>query len=400
MASHSKSPAQTSTVQHAIPATPASANLTIDLGALAENWRTLQAMSQGQGQNNSNRTTRQVETAAIVKADAYGCGLNAVAETLWDKGARTFFTATPEEGARLRAICPTAVIYILNGFAPDAGHFYEKHALCPVLGNRPELEEWLVYRNKRDRPLPAALHFDTGMNRLGFEERDHRDLVNHLAENGFMPALIMTHLACADTPAHPLNDLQWQRFATIRKAFPSTPASFLNSAGLLTRPERALSLTRPGIALYGGAAVYDLANPMKPVVQATTRVLQVRTVAAGETIGYGAHETAKTGKRIAILSIGYADGFLRSGSSSDQAPGGQVAFAGQRAPIIGRISMDLTAIDVSHLPAGMVERGTDAEIFGATISLEEAANAAGTIDYELLTALGQRYQRTYLSPDQ
>lgn len=359
----------------------AGAVLTVDLVALASNWRTLRDIAAG------------AECAAVVKADGYGTGLEPSGTALWQAGARTFFVAHPDEGRRLRAVLPEATIYVLNGLPPGAAPALADAVLRPVLGSLAEIEEWAGFCRGR-APLPAALHVDTGMNRLGLAAGEAETLV----ERGdlltaFSPALIMSHLACADMPDHPLNRLQLERFRQFRALFPGLPASLANSAGILAGPAYHFDLVRPGIALYGAESV-ERRPPLAPVATLAARVIQVRDAQAGETVGYGATRSLAHDSRIAILSIGYADGYLRAAGSADWRQGASVAFSGRRAPLLGRVSMDLVAVDVTDIPR--VERGEHAEMFGPTILVDEVARAAGTIGYELLTGLGSRYARHYV----
>jgi alanine racemase len=258
-----------------------------------------------------------------------------------------------------------------------------------VLGDPSEIDAWIADGRPGAEP---AIHVDTGLNRLGLDTRATAQLAADpacLAD--LAPSLLISHFACAEDPGHPLNRLQSERFAAIRSAFPGVRASLANSAGVGLGPDVHHDLVRPGIALYGGDAGPRAPAGLKPVVTAEARVLTVRTVDAGDTVGYGAAATVTRESRIAILAFGYADGFPRRLADS----GAAVAFGGRRAKLIGRISMDLTAIDVTDLSADSVRRGDWAELVGPTVPLAEMAAAAGTIDYEILTGLGRRFARHY-----
>lgn len=363
------------------PGAAAGGRLTIDLGALADNWQDIA------------ERVGSAATAAVVKADAYGIGLEPAAKALAEAGCHTFFVALPEEGLRLRATVRDAAIYILDGLLPGSAATYVAADLRPVLGSFPEIEEWAEAK-QAGAATGAALHIDTGMNRLGLtlgEARvlsEHRELLSTIA-----PSLLMSHLAAADTPDHPLNRKQLAAFRAVRALLPAIPASLANSAGILLGPDYRFDLVRPGIALYGGAAAAG-AHPLRPVVTAEARILQVREAKRGETVGYGATETLRQPTRIAIVAAGYADGYHRHAGSSDARPGARAFLHGRYAPLVGRISMDLIAIDVTDIPGA--ERGDWVEMFGPNIPIDEVAHHAGTIGYELLTGLGRRLARSYV----
>ncbi len=371
----------------ALPAELAGGRLTIDLGALADNWRALAKLDE------------TAECGAVVKGDGYGIGLGAAIDTLTAAGCGTLFVALPEEGLRARAIAPrNAIIYVLGGLFDGAAAMLSDADLRPVLGSVEEIEDWAQFCRNTGTRRACAIHVDTGMNRLGLSLDEARGLGSKpdlLAALG--PTLLMSHFACADAPEHPLNARQMQRLDDIRRLFPGMPVSFANSAATLTIPDARFDVMRPGIALYGGRAVADGANPMKPVVTLEARIIQVRDVNAGDTIGYGAIETVRRPSRIAILAAGYADGYHRRAGSTDERAGARVVIDGREAPLIGRVSMDLIAVDVTDLSAGIAKRGAWAELFGSTIPVDEVAGHADTIGYELLTGLGQRYQRTYIN---
>ncbi|MEJ1158511.1 alanine racemase [Prosthecomicrobium sp. N25] len=361
----------------------AGARLTIDLAALEANWRDLAARA------------APAECAAVVKADAYGIGIGPAVRRLHDAGCLTFFVAHPEEGLRARTVAPDAVIYVLNGLFPGAVDVLADAGLRPVLGSPDEVEAWAAAGRARGRPLPSALHVDTGMNRLGLDLEEARALAGRadlLAAAD--PHLVMSHLACADEPEHPLNGRQLERFRAAAALFPGLPASLANSAGIFLGADYQAGLVRPGVALYGGAVRSGRPSPMMPVLHLSAPILRIRRVAAGETVGYGAAETLRRDSRVAILSVGYADGYRRAASAEDGRPGGRVAIGGRVVPILGRISMDLMAVDVTDVPGAC--RGTAVELIGDHVGLGDVAAAMGTIDYEVLTGLGLRFQRAYL----
>lgn len=364
--------------------------LTIDLAALADNWRKLR-----------DRLGGNCECTAAIKGAGYGIGLEEAAETLARAGCRTFFVALPNEGLRTRAILPDARIYVLDGLLPGTAADYAASNLIPVLGSMPEIEEWAAFCTEQGRQLPAALHIDTGMNRLGLRLDEARALAQRpdlLA--AFELTLVMSHLACASGRDHPLNALQLSRFGEIADLYPGVPKSLANSGGIFLGDDYHFDLVRPGIALYGGEAMDDEPNPMRPVVTAEARILTLRDAEPGESVGYGAAQSVERPTRLAILGVGYADGYHRlAGTSSDKdgepAQSAQVWIGGHVAPIFGRVSMDLIAVDVTDIPPEVCARGAWVELFGPNISVDSVARCARTIGYELLTGLGNRYTRSY-----
>ena len=370
----------------------AGARLTVNLGNLKANYKML-ANQAGESQ-----------CAAVVKANAYGLGLDACVAAFLEAGANTFFVAQIPEARRVREIAPEAIIYVLSGIPEGAARQLAELNVRPVLCSFEEAEEWeKLCRQDRQR-RSAAVHIDTGINRLGIAPVDINAFVSEFGDDpDFEMCLLMSHFACADEPGHPLNKKQIDRFNIARKAFPGVPASLANSAALLwsreTRSRVEFDLARPGIALYGSAARGDIVNPMLPVATLEARVIQVRQVEAGESIGYGATFTTKRVSRIAILSTGYADGYQRCLGNGGDDPVAMAAVGQTRVPVVGRVSMDLIAIDVTDLPADAVTRGTMIELFGNTISIDEVAAWSGTIAYELLTQLGPRLYRDYHGAD-
>ena len=358
--------------------------LSIDLGALARNWRALDKVSAG------------ALTAAVVKADAYGTGIEMASKALHAAGARFFFVATPDEGIAVRAALPDAHIFILYGLYPGAANLYIRQNLMPVLSSMTMLEEWLAKCVERNEAYPAAFHFDTGINRLGFRLNEAVQVRERTEPLGFAPQMIMSHLACADIPNHEKNRTQLALFGSVLSQFPNIPASLANSAGLMTGRDYHFQMVRPGIALYGGRAVNGRKNPMQPVVTLHVPILQVTEGRTGETVGYGATYMLNRNSRLAVLGYGYADGFLRTMSGTNQRPGGKVFIRGKLCPVIGRISMDLTIVDITELGDDLPSPGEGAEVLGANIGVDEQADAAGTIGYEVLTSLKGRYSRNYI----
>ena len=363
--------------------------LTIDLAALAGNWRRLSSLAKG------------AACAAVVKADAYGIGLEPAVRALSRAGCETFFVAHLSEAIRARAVAPAATIYVLNGLLPGTAASYAEFKLRPVLGSREEIGEWAGFCRAERPNLPAAIHVDTGMNRLGLPISEALTLARDPVLRDFETALLMSHLVSAEELANPINRRQIDAFAGIRQAFPHVPASLANSSGIFLPENPHYDLVRPGYALYGGNPTPGRLNPMAPVVRLEGRVIQVRTVQDGETAGYNATWTARGTRKLATVSVGYADGYPRSASNTDQtieaqAPGGEAIVAGYRCPFAGRVSMDLTILDVTDVPDGAVSRGDLVTLIGDDLTIDNVARGAGTIGYEMLTSLGRRYARRYL----
>jgi alanine racemase len=367
-----------------IPSSGLGARLTVDLAALARNWRALEKVSTG------------ALCAAVVKADAYGTGIVAASEAFYAAGARFFFTATVDEGVAVRSALPDAHIFILNGLYPGAGETYAGERLMPALSSLSMLEEWLALCLRRGEALPGALHFDTGINRLGFRMNEAEIVKGRIDELGYAPQMIMSHFACADQPSHEKNRSQLALFQSILTQFPNIPASMSNSAGLMTGRENHFQMVRPGIALYGGRAVAGRRNPMSRVVTLEAPILQIKDCKTGESTGYGATYTFDRDSRIATVGLGYADGFFRSLSGMNNHPGGKVAVRGKVLPVVGRISMDQINVDITDLDGDVPLPGEMVEILGPNISIDDQADACGTLGYEVLTALKGRYQRRYV----
>lgn len=368
----------------------ASNRLTIDLNALADNWRSMNARS------------GKARAAAVLKADAYGLGIDAAAPALYAAGARDFFVANAEEGAALRPLVPEGRIYILAGMWPGNEALFFDNDLVPVINSEEQLAVFMAALSERG-DHPCVLHIDTGMNRLGLSVEEAAALANDPARPAsFSPVLIMSHLACADDPGNPLNGYQLRRFREATAAFEGVDASLANSGGVFLGNDYHFNLTRPGIAVYGGEAVNDVANPMKPVVTAEARIIQVRNVASGGHASYGASARFNRDSRIATVAVGYADGYHRSVSGGgvtlrQTTPSGAFGFLhGQKVPHVGRVTMDLSLFDVTDLPENAVRPGDYIELFGRHIAVDDVARAGGTIGYEMLTSLGHRYERHYV----
>jgi alanine racemase len=320
-----------------------------------------------------------------------------VVATLAAAGCKTFFVADLAEARIVRARAKDATIYVLHGFTLEAPETFIELAARPVINSMTELAEWDAFVAARAWQGGAALHVDTGMNRLGVSPEEAAALAPRVQTQNHGIALLLSHLACADLPDHPLNAKQLQLFRELRALYSGIPASLANSSGIFLGDATYFDLARPGAALYGINPTPGRPNPMKSVVELTGRVVQIRTVAREQTIGYGATWTARRNSRIAVVALGYANGLLRAGSASDQHSGGAAIVAGKRCPIVGRISMDLLMLDITELPDGAVRRGDFATLIGGELSIDEVAAAAGTIGYEILTRLGLRCHLSYRS---
>ena len=350
--------------------------LTIDLDAIAANWRLLAAR-------------HGAPTAAVVKADAYGLGAPRVGAHLAAAGVSHFFVAYPSEGQALRPHVAGAMIGILNGFFPDEAETYIAHNLAPVLGNAGEIAAWQAHAKRLGRRLPALLHIDTGMNRLGLSHAERARLSNHPEDLQYLDLLyIMTHLSNAEMPGDTGNLDQLHRFEQACQTLPPIPRSIANSSGIFLGAAFRSDLARPGAALYGINPTPGQPNPMRPAMRLSARVLTLRDIAAGEAVGYNGIWTAPRPTRVATVSAGYADGYHRALSNRAQA-----AFDGARLPLIGRVSMDLATFDATDHPALTV--GSEIELIGPAIPPDEVAGWAGTNGYEILTSLAKRAPRTY-----
>jgi alanine racemase len=295
-----------------------------------------------------------------------------------------------DEGLDLRALLPEATVAVLSGATAATAAELAAAGLLPVLNSPGQVDHWRALARRLGRPLPALVHLDTGMCRLGVDAAD----VPRLELDGIGLRGVISHLACAEERDHPLNREQLARFERLRRLLPEGPASLANSSGIFLGRAYQLDLCRPGVALYGANPTPGRPNPMAPVVRLEAPVLQVHEVGQHGTVGYGATYPVRPGSRIATLPLGYADGMLRSLSNRYR-----VRLGPHEAPIAGRISMDLITVDVTDLPPAAVQPGAVAEVIGGPDGIDQLAAAAGTIPYEILTALGRRYRRRHLGGD-
>ncbi|MGE4064274.1 MAG: alanine racemase [Rhodospirillaceae bacterium] len=369
------------------PEDRAGALLTVDLAALVENWRILK---------------RQVadpacDVGAVVKADAYGVGAEQAARALKEAGCTTFYVAHLDEGVIVRsAVGEAPRVVVMHGPNKGTERDFAAFRLVPVLNSPAQIERWRSFAQANDILMESLVHIDTGMNRLGLTAREFETLMGD--PDGFVglhPLALMSHLSCAEEKDNPSNAAQQKKFAsalaTFRGKFPDAKGSFTNSSGIFLGPNYHYQLARPGVALYGANPSLGK-NPMIPVVRLKAKIIQVRRVDAAAPVGYGATFTAPDGAKLATVSIGYADGLLRSFSNR-----GHGHIDGIKVPVAGRVSMDLTIFDVTAVPDSSLGPDAGIEILGDHQTVDDVANEAGTIAYEVLTGLGPRYARNYLS---
>jgi alanine racemase len=360
-------------------ATPdhAGAILEVDLAAIVANWRLLCTLHPNG------------PVAGVVKADAYGLGACPVAQALYAAGCRHFFVALFDEALAIRPLVPEALLAVLGGPMPGSESDYLAHDIVPVLGSLPEVSAWSRLASTVGRGLPALLHIDTGMSRLGLDARELAVLQqDHARLAGIDLRYVMTHLVSSEVTHDPLNEHQLERFAAACAGLPPAPRSFANSSGIFLGPRWGSDLARPGAALYGINPTPDRPNPMALSVRLRARVLAVHDVPKGASVGYNATWRAERPSRIATIGIGYADGWRRSLSGRARA-----FFDGTPVPLVGRVSMDLTTFDVTDAPN--VGAGSWLQLIGPSQTPDDLAVAAGTNGYEILTSLGRRFHRVY-----
>jgi alanine racemase len=364
------------------PLAAAAGVLTVDLAALADNWRLLA------------KRVAPAECAAAIKANAYGVGLEPAAGALQAAGCKTFFVAQIEEGVQARrALGAGPRIFVLNGLQAGAEPAdYVTHGLSPVLGSAEELARWAPFA--ADGPA-CAIHVDTGMSRLGFAFAEFEGALAAHDPAKLNIALIMSHFISSEARDDPLNDAQVARFEQARALLPGVPASLANSSGIFLKTRPLYDLIRPGYALYGGNPTPGAPNPMRSVVKLEVRIQQLRRIEPGTSVGYNAQWTAKRRTRLATLLAGYADGLPRAAGATDERAGADVTIAGKRCPLVGRVSMDLCVADVTEVPEAALQPGDMATIIGEEISIDELGVRSGTIGYHILTSLGARYRRQY-----
>jgi alanine racemase len=372
-----------------VTAEHAGAILTIDLGAIAANYRLLGARAGA------------AECAAVVKSDAYGLGLEPVARTLAAAGCRQFFVAQIGEGIELRRILSDtaagqAAIYVLNGLMAGSETAFAEAALIPVLNAADEIDAWAAFAAAGDTERTAAINIDTGMARLGLTPAEVDELAADPARfDGIDIALVMSHLACAYDRDNAFNRTQREAFEAARARLPTARASLASSSAIFLGPEFHFDLVRPGASIFGIAPLARTPNPMAQVIRLQGKIAQVRVVDSGMTVGYGATHRATRQSRIATVAVGYGDGYLRALSNNANGFIGDV-----KVPLVGRVSMDLITFDVSDVPEAACRAGDYIDLISERHRTDQLAAEGGTIGYEILTGLGRRYHRQYIgAPD-
>jgi alanine racemase len=362
----------------------AGAILTVDLAAIAANWRGLRDAGRADG--------KPIDCAAVLKADAYGTGAAIVGPRLAAEGCRQFFVAQLDEGVALRAVLPDHPIYVLNGLLAGTEADFVEFGLTPVLNHLGQLNLWRAAAQRFNRPLDAVIHIDTGMHRLGFSPEESQALANERGRlRGLRLALLMSHLVASEEQGNPISGEQLSRFRNFVRMMPGAPASLANSSGIFLGPDYHFDLLRPGAALYGINPLPGRPNPMLTTVTLHARILQVRRIDALQTVGYGAAWRSARPSRVATIALGYADGYFRILINRTH-----VHLAGHKVPVIGRISMDLVTIDVTDVAEADSQPGALVEILGPHQTTDDLAEHARTNAYEVMTALGRRYARVYL----
>ena len=368
-----------------------SSQLHIDLHAITDNYRLL-----------DRQTGADTRTAAAVKADGYGLGMTAISKALYQAGCRMFFTAHLAEAVTLRSALTRqgydgANIAVLEGFDQPDLPDYSAHQLTPVINHSQQAEMLAAYQRQTQAALPAILHIDTGMNRLGYG-KDTRSLLAD-KDSGLQEIelqLVMSHLACSDDPSDDYNRYQLEQFTQLIQPFAHIPKSLCNSGGIFLPSDYHFQLTRPGIALYGSMpdpATPD--SPLHPVLSWQADIVQIRTLQTGERAGYGGEFIARTPTRLATIAAGYADGYARALYQPDRGQIATVEIAGKIVPLAGRVSMDVLIADVTSLTDAELETADHACLLGPHYSLTEMATDLDTISYEILTGLGDRPARLY-----
>ena len=340
-----------------------------------------------------NNKVGNTECAAVLKADAYGMGASVVAKALDKVGCSTFFVATIDEGIELRACFSKNEnqIAVLSGLLEGSEDIFYSNKLTPVLNDTEQIKKWAIYNKQKKISAPSILHIDTGMNRLGLTINELYDIIKNPTElKELHVGCIMSHLACGDQPRDIMNEKQLSVFLNAKKKFPNVKASLANSAGVFLGQSYHLDMVRPGIALYGSGSGSIPSKPLKQVIKLYSRILQIRTLSTGASVGYGASYRVSEATRVATVGLGYADGYLRSLSNCSW-----VFFNGLRLPVIGRISMDYITIDITQIASEKIKTGDFIEIISDKFTLDDLAAVANTVPHELLTRLGTRHHRIY-----
>jgi len=371
-----------------IPPDRAGAVLTVDLAAIVENWRLL-----------SRKLKHNCDCGAVVKADGYGLGAEQIGAALAGAGCKTFYVAHLDEGIVLRAaIGKGPRIVVMHGVNPGYEGELFRHSLIPVLSTPQQIVDWKTFASDADVLQESLIQVDTGMNRLGLSEQEFAD---HMSDpdafTGLTPLALMSHLACAGAPDHELNLAQLNRFTSalsaFRTKFGDAKGTLANSSGIFLGDAWHFDFARPGAALYGLNPQPGHANPMLPVARLQAKILQIRRVDSTQTVGYGATFQAADGAKLATVSVGYADGFHRALSNA-----GTARLDGVPVAVAGVVSMDLMTFDVSNVPDSSLRPGAMIDLLVQDHGPDDLGSEGGTIGYEILTSLGDRYARRYLSP--
>lgn len=360
--------------------------LTINLAAVQENWIALSSIA------------NQAAISSVIKANAYGLGASQVGNSLYEVGCKEFFVASLEEGIEARSFLPgDAIIYVLGGARLGKEKTFIEANLIPVLCSMAALHRWVDINQSLGSHAPSAIKINTGMTRLGLDVEEIKGLVNNTQLlKKCNPVLVMSHLACADEPLHPLNVSQHESFSEcvqwLRGVLPDTRFSLANSSGIFLGPHYHFDLVRPGAALYGIAPQPDIPNPMKPVVHLELPIIQIRTLSHGASIGYGAEFVLPEGARIAVVAGGYADGVNRTLGKNPEG-----FLCGYPVHSVGRVSMDATMFDISHVPIPDEQLlQASIEVINEKITVDYLSKKNNSLGYEVLTGLGRRYKREYI----
>jgi len=332
------------------------------------------------------------ECAAVVKGNAYGCGIEPVAGALAKTGCRTFFVSNIPEAKRVRAVAPNATIYVLNGLYPGTGQAFAEINARPVIRSSIEMAEWDAFVTSDRWVGGCALHVDTGESRLGISMEEAVAIAPRVGLPRHGIELLMSRLDNVEKPAH--HDRQISRLHDLRRLYRGVPASMANSSGIFVAPKAHFDLVRAGAALYGVNPTPGVANPMLPVIELRARIVRVLSLAPGETIADNFGWAAKRPTRLALVSAGYADGYPRSASTFDNKP--QAIVGGRRCPVVGHPSMDLLTVDVTDLSDPTAARfGEVVTLIGPEISIDDLAAASKSTGREVLSHLGRRFHRIY-----
>ena len=355
--------------------------LEIDLKSICHNFKTIK-----------KKVAKNCIVAATVKANAYGLGVKEVTKSLIKHHCKDFFVATLMEGIELRSYNKSVNIYILNGLEIGKCSIYKKYKLTPVLNSIKQIREYEIYQSKIKKSMDAIIHFDTGMSRLGLDEDETNKLIknrnNILKKTNIV--YIMSHLACGDDPKSKKNNKQLSMFREISKSFKNIKMTLANSAGVLLGKNYHFDMVRPGISIYGGNAQKNKKNSFRHVIQLSARLIQLRKIKKGSTVGYGATYKAKQNMMIGTISLGYADGLNRLFSNNMKC-----YYKKKEINLIGRISMDLITLDLSKFRKKDIQINSRVEIINDQNNINKISANIGTIPYEILTSLGHRYSRKY-----